>query len=37
VLSDDEPHPRVCPNGLNCPCYDKPWVAPVSAPARTPS
>lgn len=24
----DEPHPRVCPNGLDCPCYDRPWTAP---------
>lgn len=33
-LARKEPHPRVCPNGLDCPCYDKPWVAPETAPAR---
>ena len=25
-------HPRVCPNGLDCPCYDQPWVNPAPAP-----
>lgn len=21
-------HPRICPNGMDCDCYDRPWRAP---------